>query len=65
MNLICILEKKMIEEWPSEEQVLYALLKFTQDKNQIAMMLESYVQKYGPVSNECGDKIKEYIGHWI
>ena len=55
----------MIEEWPSEEQVLYALLKFTQDKNQIAMMLESYVQKYGPVSNECGDKIKEYIGHWI
>lgn len=51
----------MIENCPGEEQVLYALIQLTNDKNQVAMMLENYVQKYGFVSDEAGDAIKEYI----
>lgn len=51
----------MIENCPGEEQVLYALIQLTQDKNQIAMMLQNYVQKYGFVSDEAGDAIKKYI----
>lgn len=51
----------MIENCPGEEQVLYALIQLTKDKNQVAMMLENYVQKYGFVSDEAGDAIKEYI----
>jgi len=51
----------MIENCPGGEQVLYALIQLTEDKNQVAMLCQNYVQKYGPVSNECGDAIKEYI----
>lgn len=51
----------MIENCPGEEQVLYALIQLTKDKNQVAMMLENYVQKYGFLSDEAGDAIKEYI----
>lgn len=40
---------------------LMALLKMCTDKNMRAVILESYVQQYGPIPDEYGDKIRELL----
>ena len=41
--------------------MLIKILKTTKDKNMKAMILQSYIAKYGPVPNEYGDIIKDLL----
>lgn len=45
------------------EEILLILLKtYKDDNNATAGILQSYIQTNGPVSDECGEKVKEIIG---
>ena len=41
--------------------VLMALLKTYTDKNIRAQIIQDYVQHYGPIPDEYGDKIRELL----
>ena len=44
-----------------EEVVLINIINSCNNINVLAFILESYVQQYGPLSNEAGDIIKDRI----
>ena len=47
---------------PSAEEHLLTMLKIAKgNKNAQAVLVESYVQQYGPLSNELGDKVKALL----
>lgn len=47
---------------PSLEEHLLTMLKYAKgNKNAQAILVESYVQQYGPLSNELGDRVKELL----
>lgn len=47
---------------PSLEEHLLTMLKYAKgNKNAQAILVESYVQQYGPLSNELGDKVREIL----
>lgn len=47
---------------PSLEEHLLRMLKYAKgNKNAQSILVESYVQQYGPLSNELGDKVKALL----
>lgn len=42
-----------------EEKMLIAILRPIKDRNSAAVILETYIQVNGPVSNEAGDEIRK------
>ena len=46
---------------PNAEQLLYILRLAKGNKQMQAIILESYVQQFGPLPNELGDKVKELL----
>lgn len=47
---------------PSAEEHLLTMLKIAKgNKNAQAILVESYVQQFGPLSNELGDKVKALL----
>lgn len=45
----------------TEEKILIAILRPMKDRNSAAVILETYIQVNGPVSNEAGDEIKKIL----
>lgn len=48
-----------------EEKMLIAILKLIKDRNSAAVILETYIQVNGPVSNEAGNEIKAILDKLI
>lgn len=47
---------------PSLEEHLLTMLRYAKgNKNAQAVLVESYVQQFGPLPNELGDKVKELL----
>lgn len=44
-----------------EEKMLIAILRPMKDSNSAAVILETYIQVNGPVSNEAGNEIKKIL----
>lgn len=44
-----------------EEKILIAILRPMKDRNSAAVILETYIQVNGPVSNEAGNEIKKIL----
>lgn len=44
-----------------EEKMLIAILKPLKDRNSAAIILETYIQVNGPVSNEAGDELRKIL----
>lgn len=44
-----------------EEKMLIATLRSIKDRNSAAVILETYIQVNGPVSNEAGDEIRKIL----
>lgn len=44
-----------------EEKMLIAILRQMKDRNSAAVILETYIQVNGPVSNETGDEIRKIL----
>ena len=44
-----------------EEKMLIAILRPMKDRNNAAVILETYIQVNGPVSNEAGDEIRKIL----
>ncbi len=44
-----------------EEKMLIAILRQTKDRNSAAVIMQTYIQACGPVSNEAGDEIKAIL----
>ena len=44
-----------------QERLLISILSMTKDKDMQALILQSYIQENGPLSNEAGDKVKAIL----
>lgn len=44
-----------------QEKMLIAILRPMNNKNSAAVILETYIQVNGPVSNEAGDEIRKIL----
>lgn len=44
-----------------QEKMLIAILRAMKDRNSAAVILETYIQANGPVSNEAGDEIRKIL----
>lgn len=43
--------------------IFMELFEACKDKNQRATLLQAYVQRFGPIPDEYGDKIRELLDH--
>lgn len=45
----------------AEEMVLIEIMKRVSDENVIAVLLQSFIQEYGPLSDEAGELVRKNI----